>query len=69
MLTSTAASSTGGAAPQWPMVKCNASNNVDKWNNMKSVKVLEHFQETITDDDGSYEWVYTCKSCLAKELK
>ena len=36
---------------------------------MQSVKLWEHYQETMTDKDDSFKWVYTCVECLAKELK
>ena len=35
---------------------------------MRSVKEWEHYQDSMTDEDDAFKWVYTCVKCLAKEL-
>ncbi|CAK0853194.1 unnamed protein product [Prorocentrum cordatum] len=58
-----------GAAPKWPHVKCNGCDTIAKWKKIRSMKVWEHYQEFMTDQDDSFTWAYTCVECLAKELE
>jgi len=50
------------------MVKCSSCDTVAKWKDMRSAKVYENYQESITDKEDSYHWVYTCKLCLSRDM-
>ena len=53
-------------APVWPQAACFKCGAHNKWSKLKSDKHCLHWQDHITDEEGRWEWRYTCHACIMK---